>query len=80
MPGQPQQPHDADKARRPFVGFTAGTPILTPAGSVPIEHLKAGDLISTPADADDTAKPPAGHPFFIAGRGWVDAGADTDAN
>lgn len=33
----------------PVIGFVAGTPILTRAGPVPIEQLKAGNLISTSA-------------------------------
>lgn len=50
----PDQPHPA----APITGFVAGTPILTPEGSKPIENIKPGDLIQTHAgDCEDNHEP-----------------------
>lgn len=42
--------HHAMDAHEPYLlsGFAAGTPVLTPRGSVPIERLAAGDLVLAP--------------------------------
>jgi hypothetical protein len=40
MTPTPEQPD-----RKPILGFVAGTPILTPNGSVPIEQLRPGDSV-----------------------------------
>lgn len=42
MPDQP----------RPFVGFVAGTPLLTPDGFKSIEDIKPGDTIQVQPDDD----------------------------
>ena len=36
----------------PFVGFVAGTPILTSTGFKPIEDIKPGDMIQVQPDDD----------------------------
>ena len=46
-------PPDQPRSNVPIIGFVAGTPLLTPTGSTPIEHLRPGDLIQgQPEDAD----------------------------
>ena len=58
---QPDQP----RPNYPIVGFVAGTPILTPEGSTPIEQLRPGDVIqSQPEDVSgdhDDASPDRWH-------------------
>lgn len=45
------EPHDQHKkpanAPKPILGFAAGMPIRTPAGSKPIEDVKPGDMIGS---------------------------------
>jgi len=45
-PAVPDQPYP----NYPIIGFVAGTPILTPAGHLPIEELRPGDVIRTRPD------------------------------
>jgi hypothetical protein len=44
--GEPTMPHF------PFVGFVAGTPILTSTGYKLIEDIKPGDMIQVQPDDD----------------------------
>lgn len=39
---------------RPFLGFAAGTPILTADGTTPIDQLRPGDLLESAPDDPDT--------------------------
>lgn len=41
---------EEDRGFRPFLGFAAGTPILTADGAVPIEDIRPGDLLDFPPD------------------------------
>ena len=56
--------------------FIAGTMVLTTAGLVAIERLKAGDVvISTNPDTLETASTTDNHPFYVQGRGFINAGS-----
>lgn len=54
-PAASEQPMpDHPRPNFPVIGFAAGTPILTPEGSKPIEDIRPGDLIQTqPDDCED---------------------------
>jgi hypothetical protein len=81
--------------------FVAGTPLLTPEGSKPIETFRKGDMLLSRSEHDPDGpvaakvvedvfvrlgkvlllkvqgreiKTTAEHPFWVWGRGWVEAG------
>jgi hypothetical protein len=81
--------------------FVAGTPLLTPNGSKPVEEFVEGDLILSRSEFDPEGlveakvveavfvrtgrifriraggkeiRTTAEHPFWVAGRGWMEAG------
>jgi hypothetical protein len=55
LPGGTDSLSDDDTAGS-VAGFAEGTMILTPAGEVPVEHLRAGDLVVTPRAASPAAR------------------------
>jgi hypothetical protein len=55
----------------PFVGFVAGTPILTAKGYKPIEEIKPGDMIQVqPYDDQGDGKPEAHDDQADEEPGW----------
>ena len=63
------EPHDQHKkpaaAAKPVIGFAAGTPIRTSAGSKPIEDVKPGDLIGSAPGAHVEEVFQAEQPIFL---------------
>lgn len=43
---------DQPRPNFPILGFVAGTPLLTPSGHKPVEHLRPGDFLQTQPDDD----------------------------
>lgn len=63
------EPHDQYKkpanAPKPTLGFAAGTPIRTPAGSKPIEDVKPGDMIGSAPGAQVQEVFQSEQPIFL---------------